>query len=158
MEVFRISNLLCYLQVTPGCFDKHVKALHHHPVFQNRSSNMQMPIEEQLAIALYCFGHYGNAASTIKVALWAGVGYGTVHLVTHQIMQAGLLQGFVMLAKSLLDTTKCYLRFLCCTNGGVPEAYLVTQFFTTVPNSLIATSHHSSGDLTLWKSFAVRSR
>ena len=56
-----------YLWVTPGCFDKLVEALRHHPVFQNRSSNMQMPIEEQLAIALYCFGHYGNAASTIKV-------------------------------------------------------------------------------------------
>jgi hypothetical protein len=49
---------------------------------------MQMPIEEQLAIALYRFGHYGNAASTVKVALWAGVGYGTVRLVTRRIMQA----------------------------------------------------------------------
>jgi hypothetical protein len=49
---------------------------------------MQMPIEEQLAIAFYHFGHYGNAASTVKVALWAGVGYGTVCLVTCRIMQA----------------------------------------------------------------------
>ncbi|KAF8232810.1 hypothetical protein L208DRAFT_1270210 [Tricholoma matsutake] len=77
-----------YLWVTPGCFNKLIEALHHHPVFQNRSSNMQMPIEEQLAIALYHFGHYGNAASMIKVALWAGVGCGTVCLVTHRIMQA----------------------------------------------------------------------
>ncbi|KAF8225665.1 hypothetical protein L208DRAFT_1207560, partial [Tricholoma matsutake] len=48
-----------YLWVTPGCFNKLVKALRHHPVFQNRSSSRQMPIEEQLAIALYHFGHYG---------------------------------------------------------------------------------------------------
>ncbi|KAF8226746.1 hypothetical protein L208DRAFT_1300278, partial [Tricholoma matsutake] len=58
-----------YFRVTPGCFDQLVEALCQHPVFQNRSSNMQIPIEEQLAIALYCFGHYGNPASTVKVAL-----------------------------------------------------------------------------------------
>lgn len=47
-----------------------------------------MPVAEQVAIALYCFGHYGNAASQMKVALWAGVGYGTVSLVTSQVMAA----------------------------------------------------------------------
>ena len=40
-----------------------------------------MPVKQQLAIALYRFGHYGNAASTMKVALWAGVGFGTVERV-----------------------------------------------------------------------------
>lgn len=47
-----------------------------------------MPVEAQLAIALYRFGHYGNAASTMKVALWAGVGFGTVPLVTNQVIKA----------------------------------------------------------------------
>jgi hypothetical protein len=47
-----------------------------------------MPVEEQLAITLYRFGHYGNAASTMKVALWAGVGYGTIKLVTTWVMKA----------------------------------------------------------------------
>jgi hypothetical protein len=47
-----------------------------------------MPIEEQLAITLCHFGHYGNAASTMKVALWVGVGYGTIKLVTTQVMKA----------------------------------------------------------------------
>ena len=47
-----------------------------------------MPVEQQLAIALYRFGHYGNAASTMKVALWAGVGFGTVPLVTKRVIKA----------------------------------------------------------------------
>jgi len=34
----------------------------------------QMPVEEQVAIALYRFGHYGNSASTMKIALHFGVG------------------------------------------------------------------------------------
>jgi hypothetical protein len=45
-------------------------------------------VAEQLAIALFRFGHYGNATNTMKTALWAGVGYGTVHLVTKQVMTA----------------------------------------------------------------------
>ncbi|KAG1754720.1 uncharacterized protein EDB91DRAFT_1042132 [Suillus paluster] len=48
----------------------------------------QMPIEAQVAIALYHFGHYGNAISTQLVALWAGVGYGTVHLIMQHVMKA----------------------------------------------------------------------
>ena len=77
-----------YLRMTPGCFDKLVEVLGVHPAFHNRSSNIQMPVEKQVAIALYRFGHYGNAASTIKVALWAGVGYGTIHIVTQHVMRA----------------------------------------------------------------------
>ena len=47
-----------------------------------------MAVNEQLAIALYCFGHYGNAVSTMKVALWAGPGFGTVPLVTNRVIKA----------------------------------------------------------------------
>ena len=77
-----------YLRMTPGCFDKLVDVLHPHAAFHNKSSNIQMPVEMQVAIALYCFRHYGNAASTIKVVLWSGVGYGTVCLVTRRVMRA----------------------------------------------------------------------
>ncbi|KAF8816582.1 hypothetical protein BYT27DRAFT_7220665 [Phlegmacium glaucopus] len=52
------------------------------PVFHNNSNNSQMPVAEQVMIALYRFGHYGNAASAMKVALHFGIGFGTVHLVT----------------------------------------------------------------------------
>ncbi|KAF8975608.1 hypothetical protein BDQ17DRAFT_1441453 [Cyathus striatus] len=63
----------------PACFDSAVEILQDHPVFQNNANCEQMPVERQFAIALYRFRHYGNAASNEKVALWAGVSYGTVH-------------------------------------------------------------------------------
>ncbi|KAF8873208.1 hypothetical protein CPB84DRAFT_1895495 [Gymnopilus junonius] len=47
-----------------------------------------MAVERQVSIALYRFWHFGNAASTMKVALWAGVGYGTVCNSTIRVMTA----------------------------------------------------------------------
>jgi hypothetical protein len=82
-EIFR-----SYLRIDPGCFDDLVQVLKDDPVFHNNSNNPQMPIGEQLAIALFRFGHYGNAASTLKVALWAGIGFGTVPLVTNRVLKA----------------------------------------------------------------------
>ena len=70
-EIFR-----SYLHINPACFDDLVAVIQDDEVFQNNSNNPQMPVAEQLAIALFRFGHYGNATSTLKVALWAGVGYG----------------------------------------------------------------------------------
>jgi hypothetical protein len=61
-----------YLRMTPKCFDKLVETLSPHPAFQNELSNVQMPVEQQLAIALYWFGHYGNAASTMNSVLRFG--------------------------------------------------------------------------------------
>jgi hypothetical protein len=77
-----------YLRIDPDCFDALVATISDDPVFHNDSNNAQMPVEEQLAIALYRFGHYGNAASTLKVALQFGVGYGTVRLCTSRVMKA----------------------------------------------------------------------
>lgn len=82
-EIFR-----SYLRITPACFDDLITAIKDDAVFHNDSNNSQMPVEEQLAIVLFQFGHYGNAASTMKVALWAGVGFGTVPLVTGRVMKA----------------------------------------------------------------------
>ena len=48
-----------------------------------------------MAITLYHFGHFGNAASTLKTALWAGVGYGTVdHTYYKWVMTAVCWQSF----------------------------------------------------------------
>ncbi|KAL4061805.1 hypothetical protein V8B97DRAFT_1878714 [Scleroderma yunnanense] len=77
-----------YVRVTPACFDLLTATLGDDPVFHNQSNIPQMPVAEQLAIALFCFGHYGNAANTMKTALWAGIGYGTVCLVTSWVMRA----------------------------------------------------------------------
>ena len=65
-----------------------MEAIKDDEIFHNNSNNAQMPVEQQLAIALYCFGHYGNAASTMKVDLWAGVGFRTVPLVTKCVLNA----------------------------------------------------------------------
>ena len=82
-EIFR-----SFLRITPQCFDDLVTTLQDDPIFRNNSNNLQTPVNEQVAIALYRFGHYGNAASQMKVALWAGVGYGTVSLFTSRVMAA----------------------------------------------------------------------
>lgn len=57
-------------------------------MFYNNSNNAQLPVETQLAIALYHFGHDGNAASLQDVANWAGVGKGTVLLCTRHVLTA----------------------------------------------------------------------
>jgi hypothetical protein len=82
-EIFR-----SYLRVTVSCFDALVSVLEEDPTFHSNSHNGQMPVAEQLAIALYRFGHYGNGASVKKVALLFGVGYGTVKLVTARVLKA----------------------------------------------------------------------
>lgn len=61
-EIFRK-----YVRIEPACFDDLVGAIRDDPAFHNNSSQEQMPVEEQLVIALYRFGHYGNASSTLKV-------------------------------------------------------------------------------------------
>jgi hypothetical protein len=82
-EIFR-----SYLRITVSCFDALVSVLEEDPTFHNNSHTGQMPVVEQLAIALYRFGHYGNGASVKKVALLFGVGYGTVKLVTARVLKA----------------------------------------------------------------------
>ncbi|KAH7916941.1 hypothetical protein BV22DRAFT_1124096 [Leucogyrophana mollusca] len=82
-EIFR-----SYVRVSPSCFDAILAAIEDDPIFHNNSQNQQDPIDRQLAVTLHRLGHYGNAASTLKVALWAGVGYGTVRLYTNRVMVA----------------------------------------------------------------------
>ncbi|KAF8549256.1 hypothetical protein OG21DRAFT_1556475 [Imleria badia] len=71
-DVFR-----AHVRMTLECFDMLLATLQMDPVFHSQSNHFQMPIEMQLAIALYRFGHYGNAIDTKMVALWAGIEYGT---------------------------------------------------------------------------------
>lgn len=87
---FRLA--LC---VSPSTFDRILEQISDDPVFSNNSPNGQLPIDEQLAITLYCFGHDGNAASLQQVANWAGVSKGTVTLVTRRVMTAVLHPSFM---------------------------------------------------------------
>ncbi|KAF7368106.1 DDE Tnp4 domain-containing protein [Mycena sanguinolenta] len=83
------------LRVSPRTFDRLVAKLSEDPVFANNSNNAQMPVEDQLAITLFRFGHSGNAAGLQKVANWAGVGKGTITLVTRRVMTAVLRPTFM---------------------------------------------------------------
>ncbi|THU76989.1 hypothetical protein K435DRAFT_878449 [Dendrothele bispora CBS 962.96] len=59
-----------FVRMTPKAFDKLVEAIQHHPVFKQD----QMEVEKQ-------------------VALWAGVGYGTVHNVTKRVILEACCEG-----------------------------------------------------------------
>jgi len=83
------------LRVSPHTFDALVAALENDPVFFNNSNHPQLPVDQQLAVALYRFGHDGNAASIQAVANWAGLGKGNVHLITRRVMTAVLRPGFM---------------------------------------------------------------
>lgn len=83
------------LRVSPLTFDALVAALEDDPIFSNNSNNSQLPVEEQVAVVLYRFGHDGNATSLQAVANWAGLGKGTVHLITRRVMTAVLRPDFM---------------------------------------------------------------
>lgn len=83
------------LRVTPETFDAIVEKISNDCVFQNDSQHPQMPVEQQLAIVLFRFGHDGNASGLQVVANWAGVGKGTVSLVTRRVITAILRPSFM---------------------------------------------------------------
>jgi hypothetical protein len=76
------------LRVSPATFDRMVQTLKNDPVFSNNSPNAQISVEQQVAVTLYRFGHDGNAAGLQGVANWAGLGKGTIHLITRRVMTA----------------------------------------------------------------------
>jgi hypothetical protein len=83
------------LRVSPTTFDKIVDKIKDDPVFYNNSNNPQIPIEEQLTITLYRFGHDGNASSQAEVGRWAGAGKGSSSLHTKHVMSAILRRPFM---------------------------------------------------------------
>jgi hypothetical protein len=66
------------LQVKPSTFNSILQFIEGDPVFMSGGSPNQFPVEHQLAIALFCFGHFGNVVSVKSVAQWAGCSAGTV--------------------------------------------------------------------------------
>ncbi|KAF8294149.1 hypothetical protein DL93DRAFT_2127591 [Clavulina sp. PMI_390] len=76
------------LRMEPTTFDHILSLINDDPVFQNNSNITQIDPRYQLAIALYRFGHYGNAASVQQVAQWAGCSEGLVVLSTYRVMTA----------------------------------------------------------------------
>ncbi|KAF8987086.1 hypothetical protein BDQ17DRAFT_1435851 [Cyathus striatus] len=60
------------LHISPFTFEHLVQSIVDDPVFCSSSNIAQVPVEDQVAITLYQFGHYGNAAGLDKIAKWAG--------------------------------------------------------------------------------------
>jgi hypothetical protein len=79
-----------YARMDPATFDRLVASIADADVFQNHSSSgqQQIPVEKQLFIALTRFGTYGNGAALSKIADLAGVGHGTIDLVTRRVITA----------------------------------------------------------------------
>ena len=78
------------LRVEPDTFDALLKKINWLPIFMSSGPHEQLPVDYQLAIVLFCFGHFGNAASVESVAQWAGCSAGTVVNATRRIIHAFL--------------------------------------------------------------------
>ncbi len=76
--------------MSPASFDALISELGGADVFNNQSNNTQMPLERQVLIALKRFDEYRNGMSLHDVAEWAGIGYGTVDLITRRVIIAVL--------------------------------------------------------------------
>jgi len=88
LKQFRPDHFRQSLRINPPTFDRLVVRLQNDIVFFNSAQNPQIPVEHQVAIALYRFGHSGNAAGLDPVAKWAGYSKGTVHLATQRVLAA----------------------------------------------------------------------
>ena len=84
------------LQVSPHTFTCLIEVIVDDPEFVSHSElSCQAPVQEQLAVTSYCFGHNGNAASLQSITNWAGIGKGTVELYTCQVTIALLWPEFM---------------------------------------------------------------
>ena len=83
------------LRVSLDIFNKIIAKILDHPVFFNNSNHPQAPVEDQLAVMLFCFGHYDNAVSLERVKKWAGILKGIVKLATCQVMTAVFFPDFM---------------------------------------------------------------
>ena len=76
------------LRVAPETFDHLVDRIKDDHIFHSNSFNQQAPVIVQLSIALYRFGHFGNASSVEQVAQWAGCSAGFVVKCTQHVIIA----------------------------------------------------------------------
>jgi len=76
------------MRVSRDAFRFILNQIQDRQVFMNRSFNKQLPVQDQLSVALYRFGRYGNGASVRDVSAHFGLGEGTVDLVTNRVIDA----------------------------------------------------------------------
>jgi len=78
-----------YMRIHRSTFD-HVLSLlrcHAGQVFKSRRGVSQLPLEKQLAITRYTFGHYGNSSRVDAVADFFGVSSGLVVKCTRRVIR-----------------------------------------------------------------------
>lgn len=76
------------LRISPSTFDLLIDSIADDPIFSDDSNDSQLPVEQQLAIALYRFGRHANVSGLQKVAHWAGVDQSQVNLATRRVLIA----------------------------------------------------------------------
>ena len=76
------------LRVSPHIFQVIVELINDHLIFYNQSNHEQVPVEQQLAVTLFCMGHFGNAASLKDIAWEAGCSKDSVKAYTDRCFEA----------------------------------------------------------------------
>ncbi|SCV72353.1 BQ2448_3890 [Microbotryum intermedium] len=59
-----------------------------HPVFQSKGKKRQTAVKDQLAVALWRFGGFGNRASAEAAADWSGYSLGAVLMFSNRVIFA----------------------------------------------------------------------
>lgn len=123
------------LCVSPATFDKLVIRIEGHSIFQNNSNMKQFPVQVQLAVTLYRFGHNGNAASVSGVAQWASISEGAVVKYTQHVIVAFLALHDTTIrwpseedkdeAKEWVEHTSCIVR---CEGYCMVDGTLIPLF------------------------------
>ncbi|KAI5811938.1 hypothetical protein BZA77DRAFT_221680, partial [Pyronema omphalodes] len=78
------------LRVTPRIFDQPLMTLQNHPALSSNGTTTQLPIDHQLATALFRIWYHGSVTSNEGIAQWAGVSSGTVKKATRRVISAVL--------------------------------------------------------------------
>ncbi|KAF7375528.1 hypothetical protein MSAN_00441000 [Mycena sanguinolenta] len=98
--LYTMPTLFCTkFHIWPLTFNKLIWKLELHPVFTNNSNAGQTPVDIQVAVMLYQFGHSGNGVSLQTVSWWLGLGKGTILQCTCCVITAilgtGMLKKYV---------------------------------------------------------------
>jgi hypothetical protein len=117
----RPETFRSFVRVKPATFDELVRRLSFSPEFQNDSNNPQIEVRAQVAIALYRLGHYGNGASVVEVADWAGVAVGSVVNCTRRVILAVLElhdEVFATPSPEMIARSKEFAQGVCSAWAG----------------------------------------
>jgi hypothetical protein len=76
------------MRVSQETFQVILKSIRNHAVFKNNSNNQQLMVEDQLSIAMWRFGRYGNGSSLMDISSRFGISEGMVNKATKTVIKA----------------------------------------------------------------------